>query len=81
MAGEAPRWFLFKQVGAVPGDLFCCADSSFTINGVLVGPVYPVDRKGLPLLRLEGCRRAPERHFLPIAERIKIPSMGGTWVP
>lgn len=64
-------WPLFKHVGAVPGDLYCFGNSAFTINGAQVGPVYPADGKGLPLPRLEGCRQVPDRHFLPVAVRIK----------
>lgn len=64
-------WPLLKHVGAVSGDLLCVGDASFLINGVPIGPVYPVDSEGLPLPHLEGCRRVPEGHFVPVATGVK----------
>jgi conjugative transfer signal peptidase TraF len=64
-------WPLLKHVGAIPGDLFCLTDSSLQINGVLIGPVYPVDSESLPLPRVEGCRQVAEGYFLPVATGLK----------
>ena len=64
-------WPLLKHVGAVPGDVFCCEGSTFSINGVPIGPVYASDSEGLPLPHLEGCRQVPAGHFLPVATGIK----------
>jgi conjugative transfer signal peptidase TraF len=64
-------WPLLKHIGALPGDLVCYQGSSFRINGVLIGPVYPTDSEGLPLPRIEGCWPVPEGHFLPVAMGVK----------
>lgn len=67
-----PRgWPLLKHVGAIGGDLLCCDGSSFSINGVTIGPVYPADTEGLPLPRIKGCQPVPEGHFLPVATGVK----------
>lgn len=67
-----PRgWPLLKHVGAVSGDVFCCQASTFSINGVPIGPVYHADSDGLPLPHLEGCGQVPVGHFLPVATGIK----------
>lgn len=63
-------WLLFKHVGAVSGDVYC-VDTSLTINGQMVGPVYLADGEGHPLPRLQGCRRIPAGHFLPVATSIR----------
>jgi type IV secretory pathway protease TraF len=55
-------WPLLKHVGAVPGDLFCCQDTLFLINGTPIGPVYQADSAGLPLPHLKGCQEVPEGH-------------------
>lgn len=60
-------WPLLKHVGAVPGDLFCIRGGHLTINGAIIGPVFQSDHEGMPLPRLEGCRRVPAGHFLPVA--------------
>lgn len=63
-------WSLLKHVGAVPGDVYCVADSTLFINGVRIGPVYAADRHGLPLPQLRGCHVVPQGKFLPVAVRI-----------
>ena len=64
-------WALFKHVGAVAGDTYCISESTLTINGVTIGPVYETDQEGLPLPRLHGYRQVPAGFFLPVATRIK----------
>jgi conjugative transfer signal peptidase TraF len=64
-------WPLLKHVGGVAGDLYCCDGSSFSINGVPIGPVYTTDSDGLPLPRIEGCHLVPHGHFLPVATGLK----------
>ncbi len=64
-------WPLIKHAGAVAGDLVCCKDGVFTINGVLVGHICRTDREGLPLPHQEGCARVPAGYFVPVATGLK----------
>ena len=60
-------WPLLKTVRGIPGDCFCVSENEVSIEGKPFGPVFSVDRQGLPLPVLRGCRRVPAKHFLPIA--------------
>lgn len=61
------RWPLLKHVGALPGDTFCVEGELFWVRGKPIGKIFPVDRQGLPLPRLSGCKKVREGYFLPVA--------------
>jgi conjugative transfer signal peptidase TraF len=64
-------WPLFKTLSGIPGDRFCITEDILTVNGRALGTVSSMDRKGLPMPSLKGCRTIPENHFLPIATGLK----------
>jgi conjugative transfer signal peptidase TraF len=64
-------WPLFKTVSGIPGDRFCITEDILTVNGRALGTVSRMDRKGLPMPSLKGCRTIPENYFLPVATGLK----------
>jgi conjugative transfer signal peptidase TraF len=60
-------WPLLKTVRGIPGDSFCVSETEVLVEGRRFGPVFRIDRQGLPLPVIRGCRTVPECHFLPIA--------------
>ena len=60
-------WALLKTVRGTPGDCFCVFDYGVYVEGKRLGPVFSVDRQGLPLPVIRGCRIIQANHFLPIA--------------
>lgn len=58
-----------KQVGALPGDVYCIMDDSFLVNGEEKGTVLRFDSQGNPMPVEDGIHMVREGTFLPLGDK------------